>query len=591
MTNEELKQTMSDNAKDVHGTDPNAIVVAAAEPEKDVHTAMADARKNHDKKVAALTEKNNELSDEELAKASGMDLEGYLTKRDELKDKLQSPVPNHWNHDEEEFKFEDQIVGNVGNWGISTTKQYHQRVNAADKNNPTHEIYQEQLEETLQSDDHTRTSQTHDITPENSKIHVRIVNVDEIDDEELENLQQDPNVSIVKTGEDANLDTKQRNNMASFVPNTQEIIMATYTDEEKEKAKSAGDTFEARFINGDKYATEEALNHEHVHRDHWINDGHGQLQTTPTNAAKADRLTETIAEAATWLQYAQTYQDEKKKGKETIEINGEQKPLSYILEGKPGLKEAMEGLNGDFDINNPEHKRAIVEASSQYWHKERQDTYDRQAHDAAVRSPDVFALQSYDKQRDILQNEEKTYGEVSERMLKDVPVLFGDIRVDLTDCRDLLDTMTTEDAKKLTADIPHVTAEEMQEIDAHLTAKGLNTETEKMEYMKNFLANSYVRSGECEDPELRNIMLKYNPNITYADQIKITQTENGPVDINGVKMNTSDLPTPENPDKTQTATAENTATEKTESDKTVAAATNKNEITNFILQQKYASRA
>lgn len=600
-SNEELKEEMSKDAEVAHAVNPQDMVAAATEPEKDVPTAMREARKDYDEKSADLEKSTHHLSDEELAKASGMDLDTYLAKQDELKDKLQTPVPNSWNHDEEEFKFNDQTTGNVGNWSITTAKQYHQRVNAADENNPAREIYQEQLEETLQSSDYTQTSQTHDITPENSKIHVKIVNTDEIDDEELEELQQKPNVSIVKTGEEANLDTKQRNNLASFVPNTSEILMATYTDEEK--ANNTGETFSSRFVNDDPYTKIEAINHEHVHKDHWINDGQGQLQLTPANAAKADRLTETIAEAASWLQYAQMYQDAKKQGIQTVEINGEQKPLSYILEGKPGLKEAVEGLNGDFDINNPTHKRAIVKASSQYWHKERKSTYDKQAHDTATRTPDVFTVQSYDKQRDILKNEEKTYDEVSERMLKDVPVLFGHIRVDLTDCRDLLDTMSTEEAKELTADIPHITREEMEEIDAHLTAKGLTTETEKMEYMKNFLANSYVRSGECEDPELRNIMLKHNPNITYADGIQVKQEKDGLADVDGIKMNASDIPPPEASNKTATASNENQNTapeqtaEKTEPNNTqttTAENTNKKAdnktLPQAVLNQKYYSR-
>lgn len=551
MTNEELKQTMSDNAKATQATDPNAIAAATAEPDKNVHTAMVDARKDYDKKVAALTGKSNELSDEELAKASKLDLETYSARRDTIIDKLQAPVQNPFNHDDETFKFEDTTTGRIGNWSADTMQQYHQRVASTDEKNPNQEYWQYKLDENanLHKHDYLNASQERDITPDISKIHIKKINT-ELDDIDInEDLLQSPNTSTILIGPKQTDECKDQNVIASYNLDSLTIQMATDEEQKRAEATQTPDNFENRFIQGDPLTQLEVINHENVHRDHFINDGMGKLRSTPVNTAKCDRLTETTAEAATWLQYAYKYSEFKQLGLETIEINGEQKPLDYILEGKPGLKEAVEGLNGDFDINNPEHRRAIVKASSEYWHTERIDQYNSQAHGSASICPDIFAQLSYGQQLASLQNEEQNYARISERMLKDVPIQLGSIRVDLTDCRDLLDTMSTQEAQQLTADISHVTLEEMQEIDAHLQSKGCTTETEKMEYMKNFLANTYLRTGESQDPELLKIMLSHNSQITYADGLAITQKD-GLTEVNGLKIDTSLLTTQTKPEET-----------------------------------------
>ncbi len=596
MPNEELKEAMSTNAKATHAIDPNDIVAAATEPGKDTHTAMAEARKDHDEKVAALTEKNKELSDDELAKKNNMALDEYLEIRNYALEELNTPVSD-FGKSKEDYLFKrtskeerederDNIKTRktIGNWDSVTMESYHLHVEAQNKDNPNQQAYQQELDQTLEEFKYLDTSQVRNV--QTSKQHIKKVNTDEISTEDLEKLKQDPNNIIIQTGNASDEKLKESNADAAFDFKTQEIYI-----------KSLAENKKTEHTPHDPHKELEEGNHEFVHYDHWVNDGQGECYTTPNNAARSNRLTEKIAEAATWLQYAHLYTQY--GDTKTVEINGEEKPLSDILERTPGLKETLEKLGEDFDINNPEHKKAIVQSASTYWDNARLDAYDHQAVSTAFFAKEYFATQSWDKQLDLLKNEEQTYNETTERMLKDVPILVGGIRVDLTDCRDLLDTMSTNEAKKLIADanFPAPSLEEMQEIDAHLTAKGL-TQEEKMAYMKNFLANSYVRSGECEDPELRDIMLKHNPNITYADGIQVTQTQDGVAEVKipsgmgepiEVKMNASDLPTPEAPNKTLTASNENpNTTTKQTSEQEVPSNTVENatkEPDNKVLQQ------
>ncbi len=190
----------------------------------------------------------------------------------------------------------------------------------------------------------------------------------------------------------------------------------------------------------------------------------------------------------------------------------EEQPIEEILEAFPGLKETVD--EHGFDVNNPESVRHVVEASSGYWHDVRMEPYNQQAAGAANSGRCVFYSQSWSEQMNILENKDEVYQEVSERMMKDV-YIGHNTTVDLTHCRDLLDTMSDEDAISLFGG--DVSLAEMKEIDAYLTGKGLTTDEQKMRYMAEFLDNTAYRRGDNRDEELTKIMMSYCPEIKYQD--------------------------------------------------------------------------
>lgn len=227
----------------------------------------------------------------------------------------------------------------------------------------------------------------------------------------------------------------------------------------------------------------------------------------------------------------------------------QEKPLESILTHFPGLKEAMP--DGNFDPNNQEQVRNIVQASSDYWHSECKDGYASQSTDAA--DTNSFPYYTWSEQLEILQQQDASYNETSERMLKNL-YIGQNTTVDLTNCRDLLDTMSNDDALKLIQQhnqtalnddyIPVISYEEMKQIDTHLESLGLKTDEEKMEYMSNFINSAATRTNTHTDPVLSEILLSHNSHIGYVDGTSI-DTQNGIIgqDAEGNKYDLTHLTT------------------------------------------------
>ncbi|MBO5284637.1 MAG: hypothetical protein J6B00_02040 [Alphaproteobacteria bacterium] len=457
------------------------------------------------------------------------------------------------------------------------------------------------------------------------------------------------------------------------------------------------------YVRGNSIAKTAILMHENAHKDHWVYDGQGILQTSPVNAAKSNRLTETVAcsteylnaahqytllkeqgvknvsvarnytlaqvmtkynalEAekrpelgeylksagietvhiskaddmlGLWIDYGQVAQEPKPKfsdylksrGIKNLEMTGEPKmqsvdalkekldeprkgykelvdelglnknaqyrfsserpieevienlqsvenlaqkgeaidgslayaglgrayvtavdnmPIEGILEMHDGLKEVVS--KHGFDPNNPKSVRRVVEASSKYWHEGwRQEAYTKQMLTSADVGKMYFDTKSWSEQIKILENEDKNYQDVSARMLKDVYIGHNTM-VDLSGCRDLLDTLSTpgalsefsrhnmkldmnsQEEKEIWGNkINPVSLAEMKEIDAYLTKKGLKTDDEKMAYMSRYMEDMAYRRGQVNDEELTAILMKYNNNITYQDNLSVSYGRDGRV--------------------------------------------------------------
>lgn len=219
-------------------------------------------------------------------------------------------------------------------------------------------------------------------------------------------------------------------------------------------------------------------------------------------------------------------------------------PVEDILSiHSENLKEHV--LKYGFDANDSESVRGVVKVAADYWNHDRKESYLKQLLDSAESGFRYFSLQPWSKQLEILKNEDKIYQKISSRMLKDV-YIGQNTTVDLSGCRDLLDTMSAEEARRQIGirndSIPRdkceseendigrisvISYEEMKAVDEYLTSKGLKTDEEKSEYMACYLEGMALRTGKNADAGLTKILMSYNPNIIYPDGVAVEYKADG----------------------------------------------------------------
>lgn len=299
----------------------------------------------------------------------------------------------------------------------------------------------------------------------------------------------------------------------------------------------------AEAAKGNSIALDCITYHELNHKQNWESDGLGLLSYTPINAAKGAILTEKISYCTEYLVCAKEYAEHKAKGDTTIKYNdGTEKPLDSVLDMYPGLKETVEKYGAN--ISNPETKKAIVNAAMNDWQTNRGKDYTEpsqapgynyipsQTATEAAYGNHFFSQCSFSKQMELLKNEEETYKQVSTAMLSDINIA-GE-KIDLKDCKDLIDTHTTEDVKQLiaqhnekdeknTQQISLPTYQEYQEINQHLESIGKTTDAEKMAHIAQTVqAASSITSY---DKTLENIIISHNSQI-IVDEIKYEKVDN-----------------------------------------------------------------
>ena len=257
--------------------------------------------------------------------------------------------------------------------------------------------------------------------------------------------------------------------------------------------------------------------HENTHRKHNIYDGMNMLGDTPENAIKKDRLTETTAKAVEYLSFAQLYTSLKEQGVEQLEIAGEIKPLEAMLDYCPNLREAIE--KDGFDANNPQSVRNVVEAAANHWHENYETNYREQHAQSAQRNTEE-RLSFATLKRISREDPDERYQQTSERMLQGL-YIGSNTRVDLTHCRDLLDTMSNEDARELMSSRnikpqQQPSPEMLEAIDKYLEKRGAKTDEEKQTLLQEEFVKITHRDKNA-DQELKNLMLGNGGSILYAD--------------------------------------------------------------------------
>lgn len=275
---------------------------------------------------------------------------------------------------------------------------------------------------------------------------------------------------------------------------------------------------------GNRAALNCLIYHELNHRHNYEHDGLGQLSYTPINAIKGDVLTEKLSLCTEYFHMVKEYNDSKARGDATIKYDdGTEKPLDSLLDIYPGLQNVVQKYGTNLD--NPQTKKAIVTAAMNYWETERKESYQNsggQTERIMMDGHETFNLCSFSKQMELLKNEEETYRNVSTAMMSAINI--GDQQIDLNDCKDLIDTFTTKDAKKMIADhnekdtfydqrISMPSYQEYQEINAYLESIGKKTDEEKMEHIAKTVRTASF-SFESYDRQLESIILLHNSQIT-----------------------------------------------------------------------------
>ena len=285
-------------------------------------------------------------------------------------------------------------------------------------------------------------------------------------------------------------------------------------------------TKEDRFALGDATAVNFTYFHELNHRHDYEKCQMQLLKKTPMNAAKSDRLTETKSYAVEYLAAAQQYVYMKEQGITSIVVDGKEQPLDMLIGQYPGLKEVVDKYG--FDAKNPESVRRVVAASAESWKEDRRELYVDQMQNHFNIGLTYFSGQPLSKQLELLKNQDAQYQEVSSRMLSEV-YIGNNTKVDLSGCRDLLDTATNEDINQLNNKDYVVSYEELKSINDYLEKKGITDDNDKMRYLSEHLKNLAYRLGEDKDPELTKLLLAKNNSIVCADGLAYSLGANGEV--------------------------------------------------------------
>ena len=512
---------MTDNERN----DVSAVMKEQADK---AHQIIADAEKN-----GYLPEISINEYDKWVIEERQITLEKRIAEKNEERNKEYLKSRAIWgeryaNPDKEEFTF--------GNWSKELTDAYTIRSNVTDTTLP----YADQLEnkkklaELTEKTVHLNGSQIR--TPTNWQLK----NEDIIYESKqtVDKYNQFMIQEGIKQRSDPNY--KVKSYPKDDIPNTSYSTPLTFTDKEAKifvnkeiiatmKETSYKPMEEA--AQGNEVALNCLIYHELNHMHNNAYDGLGQLSYTTTNAIKGDVLTEKLSLCTEYLTMAKEYNERKAKGEMTIKYNdGSEKPLDGLLDIYPGFKETVEKYGSD--INNPETKRALVKAAMKYWDDDRGSCYTSQNKQWMMVGNNVFNGCSFSKQMELLKNEEDTYKKVSTAMLSDINI--GNQQVTLTDCKDLIDTYTTENAHQLInkhnekdtineAPIFVPTYQEYQEINQYLESIGKKTDAEKMAHIAKTVQTASF-SVTYYDKKLENIMLSHNPKIT-SEALTIERTE------------------------------------------------------------------
>lgn len=300
-------------------------------------------------------------------------------------------------------------------------------------------------------------------------------------------------------------------------------------EEEWNKRNDLGESMQ--YIYGNPIAINSVALHENKH--HIDTDfGLRKLELADL-CARADRMTENLANVSSYLYVAEQYQLLKQSGAKTfsyIDREGIQREmeLNNMLTMFPGLEEC---IHQGFNPENPKDVERIVDVSTTYWHDERMENYDFQAYQNGLAANVTEPAKGQPRKTFFdLQREEKLYEQIEKRMLETVHA--GYRSYNLSKYRDMLNPMDYEEATELFAGIDIViTTKKIKQLETYFNEKGIKPEEQEMyyQYVKDNISckvNKELTKPELPD-KLNNEILKDVRNIlTPADVLIEEYTKN-----------------------------------------------------------------
>jgi len=321
----------------------------------------------------------------------------------------------------------------------------------------------------------------------------------------------------VQTKEDYNYD-----NMAFYDPSDKKVHMPKWNvskeilDILNERIPNSWDL---HLMSNNPTAEIAAERHENTH---FVHDARGQidedsrLYQTADMKVEKDYVTEKTAYTVQCLTLANIWRNCKASGMETIELNGEKRPIGEIMDIVPGLRDSVEknGFNPAF----PEDIGRIARLASEHWDKEYLPGYSSEQFSDVARSGTssniVNSIIAAREQQQILKD-----------MTKNLDIGYG-TKIDIPDDCVALMMPKKEIIQQITASANSFSpsTDGLLAIDRYLEERGLKNDKDKDQYLKTQFANIVNRSDDA-DLKLKELMLaccnKDNNMIYYTDKLQV----------------------------------------------------------------------
>lgn len=314
------------------------------------------------------------------------------------------------------------------------------------------------------------------------------------------------------------------NNPADFVPKEkisemncdQKCLAVTHADGSIEMAKpdlklaaSTKNPETKRFLEGDPVVRQAVLSHEINHSKDHVYLHVESKYNTPVNAAKYSNLTENVSFSVSYLSLANTYQNLKNQGVETIQVNNETRPLDSVLDTYPGLRETYE--KHGLDLNDPQSLRRYAELGVKY-KNDANEEYDKRMYNSFMNANDARHEKPFANVVAEAQSEEADFNKTSHAMVSKV-YLDDKTCVDLSSCYDILSNKSTQDVYNIVDRQSNgkdcaVPSENIVAVNNYLNSKNI-PDNEKGDYITEqyFLM---LENDPSADKGLKEIMLQSN---------------------------------------------------------------------------------
>lgn len=322
------------------------------------------------------------------------------------------------------------------------------------------------------------------------------------------------------------------NALGSYSPQSDKITFYTSDDKQLSPEKNIS----SQYFNNNPVARYAVALHEAIHKIQTKKCGLYDVQHTPANAARLNFLCENMTTTSEFLALAQMYTDLKQRGIDTFEytttLNGKEEtvkmPTEDILDMYPDLRETI--TKNGFSADDPKSVRAVVEVAAKHWREDRKAGYFMQQAESAITADEIQSSFTFSTRINCLKNEDAAYKEAEDKLLQNV-FISPEVSLDLRNYRDVINTMSKEDAKFFAQKAQECnnspTDEEYLAINKYLEQKGLTDDKAKDEYFNNEFCKIINRAPDA-DQELKNLMFGQYGTIRYADGLEESRACDSP---------------------------------------------------------------